>query len=60
MLVAYATNSGSTGELADFDPRGRDGVQAPWGEAFVTGEQAVDGVVLFDVGAGELEEDDGV
>jgi hypothetical protein len=36
-----------------------DGVEAACGEAFVAVEEAVDGVVLFDVAAGELEVDEG-
>lgn len=46
-------------ELADFDSGFGDGVKAFGLGRFVAIEEAVDGVVLFDVAAGELEEDDG-
>src|SRR5687768_18388860 len=48
----------SPGQLSDFHARSGDRVQPAGREAFVAFEQAVDGVVLLDVAALELEEDD--
>jgi len=43
-------------KLPDFDARGGDGVEAAGGEALVPLEEAIDGVVLFDVGCLYVEE----
>src|SRR5438105_3135698 len=45
------------GQLSYFHPRGGDGVEAAGGQALVALEEAIDGVVLFDVAALELQED---
>jgi len=47
------------GKLTNLNPVFGDGVEPAGGEAFVALVETVDRVVLFDVAAGKLEEDDG-
>src|SRR5688572_8041568 len=48
----------SPGQLSDLHARPGDGVQPAGREALVAFEQSIDGVILLDVAALELEEDD--
>src|SRR4051812_22266746 len=56
--VENRSRSDRAGELADFYAGFGDGVEAFGLGGLVALEEAVDRVVLFDVAAGELEEDD--
>src|SRR5688500_2820863 len=58
LFVASCLTSLPSRQLPDFHARAGDGVEPAGREALVAFEQAVDRVVLFDVAALELEEDD--